>query len=121
MKEFSNINRCPCLVCDKNQRLIIKRNSYVPLTCRYLVFQVNNENTRTMCEISSNLTTRTSLTSLTSFGCLIFNLEQIDFSRVCIVGFEQVDGGWVSKDRLTDFLKGSCSKSKGTFSLELLR
>lgn len=43
------------------------------------------------------------------------------FFSVCIVGFKQVNADWVSNDQSTDFLKDSCSKSKGKFSLELLR
>ena len=57
------------------------------------LFNVNNGNTKTMCEICSNLTIKTpERPSMTSLWCLYYQLWT-DFtycSGVCIVDFEQV-------------------------------
>ena len=56
------------------------------------MFQVNNKNTRTRCEICLKLTIKTSeQRHLHRSGVFIVNFKHI---RVSIVNFEQVIAGW---------------------------
>ena len=64
---------------------------------RYLLFKVNNRNTRTMCEICSKLIIKAK-EQCQSFRCFYYQLWTYftPCSSVCIVSFEHVIAGWLS-------------------------
>ena len=57
---------------------------------RHLIVQVNNGNTRTMCEVCSKLTIKTPEHS------------QFSHSDVFIINFEQMNSGWESTQKLSN-------------------
>ena len=58
------------------------------------MFKVNNQNTRTMCEICSKLTIKTpERCQLHRSGVFVVHFEQ-NLSGVSTVNFEQVNTGW---------------------------
>ena len=74
--------------------------SYFPVGI-YLL-KVNNNNTRTRCEICSKLTIKTAERRLASFWCLYYQLWTYftPCSSVSVVNFEYVNTNWVVVTRI---------------------